>query len=1579
MSFQAEVGTWLAANMLADQPVGQKFGLSHSARLIALRLESGKGVDDIVGTLSGGGKLALQCKTSLSLSTGTKSDFRKTVAQMVAEVVADPALDPATSALVIAVPPSASGTLDTLVSACGRVAAGGEAELTHGSEAERNAFAKFKECIEGAYREQDPSATPDYRRLAALLRVVRLERGDGGAMRVGGAELLGRALFGGPDRGNQPFAELIDIIRNQIKEGHPANAAQLLAELRRRGHVDIGAPRFDSDIQRLQVTTVEECRQLERFGKLPLRQYRLERHCQGELLSAVQDGSLLLIGEPGAGKTGMLSALAEHWKDRGPIVALSVDRFAGVRHQSDLANALRINHNVADVLAAWPGIDDGLLIIDALDAARGGTAEGVFVELIEKVEELAPRWRVVASVRTFDLLNGQRLSGLMRGSPPSSVHSHERAQGIRHFMVPELREAELALVAGAVPELAPILTNGGPSLASLLSNIFNLSLAADLIAGGTSANALLGISTQSDLVDAYEDRRLKDVTARNAMIAAIGKMVDKGSLSLRVAELDHLGLEPLLASGIIVERNDRYSFAHHILFDHAAGRYFIEGDDAGALIEQLKQLGAKAFMLSPALRFALERAWRRDQTAGHSFSWSLLRRLAEGRDLGPIAAASALRIAAERVGSPEYLAGLQDAVGNANAEALSRMLFQLTRFVSMKIEEGGLTVPASRAWTGLARTLAATGKREFIEPVRFFLQALAGKADLSDAATLDAFGEAARAALAFVRAAPEFRFARRMLIGFVGRSFASDVSASRAVLSQLLTRESLAAFGHDDATAIAEALNFIIPIDPEFAEQVFTAIYNQPVPPDDKTQFGSGRILGLTSTRAQDFKHSYWQLERAFRRLLPIDSARAAVTFSAVSLSKSRQRVGTPSHLTVNIAGGGKVTIIEDGLDYADWRQKRPYDNTSEPGIAESFVQHINKAPHDELERIVRAARSGKMAASVWRRLLGGLLASDRRGAVDKLLWPVATDPSVIGSSDLGRDAIDYLRAVYSTIDRADRDAFETAVSAHEPKDKRRWKVMRDRLVSALPESEIVSPKLRRRRSDLARKGGLQGNPAFVSFGDGGGRMLRGSTSPTGISPTDKSIERLRRAREAYGSKKTVAELSKLWSAIGAAVKTVDGASVSDDDLPRIWDEIADAFVILIASDKFAGGGPKLPMTAEVLTLFRRIAALPYPTTDESPSSWNYGARVHAGKAAMILAHRYLQVEPTLAEDVSTLLGDPCGAVRSAVAERLRLLFDVDTDLMWELVGRVADDEADLGVVTFFVAHTLGALSSRVPDRVTTCLQSIAERVGDAVGDTHLGDVIGQLAAMLAVDEHQDGARALIDGWASSEPINTKPLHDTISTLREAFFYSYLPEADERQISGERARSIGQFIAREAARQLLDAKGTLQEIRDDGPERMCATAAYIAADSTLNHLVSQLFFGSGAHEPASGILVSAEQKIAFLDDWSSTLDTVEQAATPATIQHLREVYEHLLDADPPRLFERVCNFVLGPASQEYYQHEQLAADDVVKFVRRMLADYRPLFDDPRRRDSLTALLDMFADAGWPEAMRLLWELPDLLR
>jgi len=71
--------------------------------------------------------------------------------------------------------------------------------------------------------------------------------------------------------------------------------------------------------------------------------------------------------------------------------------------------------------------------------------------------------------------------------------------------------------------------------------------------------------------------------------------------------------------------------------------------------------------------------------------------------------------------------------------------------------------------------------------------------------------------------------------------------------------------------------------------------------------------------------------------------------------------------------------------------------------------------------------------------------------------------------------------------------------------------------------------------------------------------------------------------------------------------------------------------------------------------------------------------------------------------------------------------------------------------------------------------------------------------------------------------------------------------------------------------------------------------------------------------------------------------------------------------------------LVGRGEQEGYHFETLAIGVVVGIVRRYLADYRPIFEIENHRVKLVAILGLFADVGWPEALQLLYDLPNLLR
>jgi acyl-CoA hydrolase len=107
------------------------------------------------------------------------------------------------------------------------------------------------------------------------------------------------------------------------------------------------------------------------------------------------------------------------------------------------------------------------------------------------------------------------------------------------------------------------------------------------------------------------------------------------------------------------------------------------------------------------------------------------------------------------------------------------------------------------------------------------------------------------------------------------------------------------------------------------------------------------------------------------------------------------------------------------------------------------------------------------------------------------------------------------------------------------------------------------------------------------------------------------------------------------------------------------------------------------------------------------------------------------------------------------------------------------------------------------------------------------------------------------------------------------------------------------------------------------------------------------------------------------------MDDLAEVGLPSLAHHLVETLEDIVAFDPPGVFRRVAAVV--KAAQRYgYTYESLAADRIVKLVRRYLADYRPLLqEDARSRQALMEVLSAFVH--WPEASRLVFQLEDIWR
>ncbi|CUJ69226.1 Uncharacterised protein [Achromobacter aegrifaciens] len=158
-----------------------------------------------------------------------------------------------------------------------------------------------------------------------------------------------------------------------------------------------------------------------------------------------------------------------------------------------------------------------------------------------------------------------------------------------------------------------------------------------------------------------------------------------------------------------------------------------------------------------------------------------------------------------------------------------------------------------------------------------------------------------------------------------------------------------------------------------------------------------------------------------------------------------------------------------------------------------------------------------------------------------------------------------------------------------------------------------------------------------------------------------------------------------------------------------------------------------------------------------------------------------------------------------------------------------------------------------------------------------------------------------------------------------------------------------------------------------------------SADKVLDQICNQPYFGAGAFNPEKRGekeppgLPTPESKRQFIVDYGPVLDILDRHSAARTTYNLIGLYGFLADGDPGAIFDRMAALLLGAGVQDGYHHEQLGSEGLVKLVRRYLADHRRIFDDAQRRAKLIEILELFSGVGWPEALRLMFELPDLLR
>ena len=1380
--------------------------------------------------------------------------------------------------------------------------------------------------------------------------------------------------------------------------------------------VDAGATRRYQPQEDREVLIERSCTHLAHMARhtsLPLRQgVHLDRELTGPLLERAHEGSLLLVGEPGSGKTGALHSLAGALTREGRDVVVLAADLVGAAGQRGLAEELGLQRGVFEALAAWPGPEPGFLLIDALDAARGREAASALTSLVAQVAEGSRRWRVIASIRSFDLRHSPELRDAFAVTvPDDGGFLDAEFMSTRHFAVGRLTEGELQTAGARDPALGAFLAQAPSPVRDLARVPFNLRLLCSLLGvGNQEVNRLRALRTQLELLDVYWERRvLQPLPGRDGRVSAAERFCEHAVelLRLRVPRRqllasggDGASVDELLSAGVLVEdpglpgaRREQVAFSHHLLFDYALQRLLLAGGEE-QVAERLESSQDFVLLARPSIVLRLVSAMHAD--GSWQEFWALALRLA-AEPMPVLARLIAPAVAVEQISEAAQLQPLLEAVRQDEPTAvflLRHLVSALTAFGSP-----GRPLPGAELdpWSELADCLAHEVTTGTVYPLRLLVWGMTMELEELTEAQLGRLGSAARALLAWgwSQQPPPWVDIQTGLEA-VARSCATDPDASREVLATALSSERVAEHGHRELRELAEEVPHLLHCLPGLVQELYETVFGREESSVERTSLGMGQILGLTSTRRQDWEMIRYALAEQYPTVIAAAPSVAVRVAGAACLHEA-SRYGRHRRPEVHaFSFRGHTTGLLDDLSGAWDSFGSGYRDSVRllDALQQALAQAAETGQREHLETLLEAiAEQSAVPAGVLRRVLraGAQAPAELSGPLLELVLA----PEILIDQNTREPAGTFIARAYEHWDAAARKQVEQAIYAVAevlPQEQReRGHQVRDHLIGFLPAELIVTTQARRLHSELEPSTGPAESQEVMSITSewtplDEQRELRARGIDTELPDNQALLAQLDPVRQFIEAHRNDPPSDTETHAALAAITQLR-ASLDErgsSAIPQLADELrawlSDAASVLASQKPVQADGEPAQIALE-LALEGVDGRLPEPDANylqqfEEGPYWGVPAgRIEAARALLLLTRSPELVSAQTQQAITRLASDPVPAVRWAVAHLLNVGSGGQGDRAQALLTRLASEESSAPVLAALL-HSIACLAREEPQQAFTIAEDIYERELHGGRRTAvLSDYAGFLLEGWIVDGHPAGRRA-VDGWlidiAAAAPIAQSVFYQLRGVVTAGDDTPGQIARRERAILVWADLTTAAWrIVETAARQQRD-----QEQSEADADAVRALAKLVDTSAR------ELYFASGTYgeqQPARGERMAPRVRRRFYREADPVIETLCAAGIPSIAHHVLQTLASFVSEDPRGVLLRVGR-VLDAGRPWGYQLESLAESEFVKLVERYLAAHRDLFlRDRECREVLVRASEGFLEAGWPSARRLIYGLDDMFR
>jgi hypothetical protein len=550
-----------------------------------------------------------------------------------------------------------------------------------------------------------------------------------------------------------------------------------------------------------------------------------------------------------------------------------------------------------------------------------------------------------------------------------------------------------------------------------------------------------------------------------------------------------------------------------------------------------------------------------------------------------------------------------------------------------------------------------------------------------------------------------------------------------------------------------------------------------------------------------------------------------------------------------------------------------------------------------------------------------------------------------------------------------------------------------NRLLRVLDESKIVLDAVRTLRAEREKIEPLPENkrpegPRVFSWSASDPEML----TQRGIDLKDPANQELLRLRDALkpllkhdDNKVNVEEIELHWHVVEECERILQQDQAKNKKMAdELWGHLVGACENVVG---FVTTWPKDDHRWQVIRrILLKAAEDPNPGPDSDSDkqedgwpSWGWPSpRIDAARGLPFLVNRLGCADGNVVAALRKFILDGTHALRFNFAERVTALGIPETELMWELIDAFIANEKQFFVLDGLL-YALNRLGPNDAAQMMPRLRLIAERASQCPASNHIHETLAHTYFFHYLRTGDSEAEAFVKTLIA-QCDTERGYKAVVSLLQTPREWLVIGDIETLDLKAEKARTRtwGFYLnllntAQEKLEQFRESETPKQEELD-------------RAAQLIDGIASALYFASGAFEKTDkkDEQLTPAQLQRF---WSEALPIYKLLVNephPHIAYQVLQTLTYLLPCDPPAVFLLASKCVFGSSEKALFQHEPLAVDEVVKLVERALADHREIFVNANTQQSecleaLLKMLDLFVEAGWPQARQLTLRLEEIYR